>query len=858
MQKIQLPLRRADGTQFPNADALHSLLEKENSGFYLLSKHGFWHGGVHLSESTAPQCLRQEPLRCIADGEVVAYRLNRNYLQSTFEGSEQCTELRYSTSFCLVRHTFEAADPQPVKSSVSPETESENTADDLTKNVLTFYSLYMHLLPFSAYDAADDTDLPRVKVINGGWPARNLPLGEDGSHTLGMIGKGTEIEILERRNTRDGRYEFARGRIIEGKVGSRNKGEEVWFAIGDNGKPIMTSRGRQRLIKVPKTARTAPVYWQGKVRGVVKAHDGLQVYSKPEGATPRPLSDFALHMDSQVEFDSGEIELFVIDGKDVQMAECTAVPGHSGLRGAGTLPEQFWLNVDSEMLGRDTPTPQDFANVIVPKRPIPIRAADPVGYLGTYEVPAGLQGGKRGSNQVHLEIFACDTEQLNSFLDNAAGLKSGKQYLEIPAWTPIFEKLPVPASTTQIYPHIDHVLDLKSLAIYKDSKRIEWYEVALEEKGRSLNGLINNANASVTHSTPRTARLICQHDLRKLGWRTVSEPDENSGGYLEADRVPHFFESLNPSRDKLFSDFDVNEDCRISADELKAALRNPALRPHWSRLIAQHPTEWKAKSGSPARERFRDLLKDAPEVLRHESERIDNLVFWDEIAEKVGLPKNGRVWHFHPVEFLGHLMPPEVVITQGQVTYDAEGNDIPTSRGFSRVIHWPGNDLSGVTLGRGYDMGSRSEGEVFEHMIGAGISEAQASKISKAYGLKGEDAKRFVIQNKIDVGEITIEQQIMLFEFIYPAYVARAVKIYDKYTASKPGRYEWNALSQPVRDILVDFVYQGFATKNPMTSGVNNDIDEMIRYIRGSEALMKYEGGRRRVEYLIRAKEGGV
>nr|WP_254893367.1 peptidoglycan-binding protein [Salmonella enterica] len=39
------------------------------------------------------------------------------------------------------------------------------------------------------------------------------------------------------------------------------------------------------------------------------------------------------------------------------------------------------------------------------------------------------------------------------------------------------------------------------------------------------------------------------------------------------------------------------------------------------------------------------------------------------------------------------------LIKRGKLTYDAEGNNIPNSRYYSRVIHWPGNEGSGVTLG---------------------------------------------------------------------------------------------------------------------------------------------------------------
>jgi hypothetical protein len=45
------------------------------------------------------------------------------------------------------------------------------------------------------------------------------------------------------------------------------------------------------------------------------------------------------------------------------------------------------------------------------------------------------------------------------------------------------------------------------------------------------------------------------------------------------------------------------------------------------------------------------MMPDHPEALAHLKERMDLMKFWDEVAEAVGLPVDGRVWHFHPVEF---------------------------------------------------------------------------------------------------------------------------------------------------------------------------------------------------------------
>ncbi|PKA70369.1 NlpC/P60 family protein [Pseudomonas baetica] len=85
LMNFQYPFRKADGTQFKDSEEVFKALESESSGNFLLGNHGFWHGGIHISHKTAPQCMRDEPIRCIGDGVVVAYRLNEDYLATAFE-----------------------------------------------------------------------------------------------------------------------------------------------------------------------------------------------------------------------------------------------------------------------------------------------------------------------------------------------------------------------------------------------------------------------------------------------------------------------------------------------------------------------------------------------------------------------------------------------------------------------------------------------------------------------------------------------------------------------------------------------------------------------------------------------------
>ncbi|WP_307743700.1 pesticin C-terminus-like muramidase [uncultured Pantoea sp.] len=192
-----------------------------------------------------------------------------------------------------------------------------------------------------------------------------------------------------------------------------------------------------------------------------------------------------------------------------------------------------------------------------------------------------------------------------------------------------------------------------------------------------------------------------------------------------------------------------------------------------------------------------------------------------------------------------------LVVNAGQVTFDAEGNDSPTSSYFSRHVHWPEKMESGVTIGRGYDLGSRSEASIIAQLQAAGVPVNQAAMIARGAGLKGEQARQFVRNNQTAIGTISHQQQINLFEAIYPGYVERARKNYNNYTDNKPGKVAWENLHPAIRDIMVDFVYQGWTKgPRPMMAGMTNDFDTLIQYIENTPEMKKGETGRHRIDYL--------
>jgi hypothetical protein len=116
---------------------------------------------------------------------------------------------------------------------------------------------------------------------------------------------------------------------------------------------------------------------------------------------------------------------------------------------------------------------------------------------------------------------------------------------------------------------------------------------------------------------------------------------------------------------------------------------------------------------------------------------------------------------------------------------------------------------------------------------------------------QGVKAKEFVEKHNKTIGKITRIQQVYLFENIYLTYESLAKQNYNKWTATEKGRVEWNKLDQAIRDVLVDFVYQGFTQgPNPMKAGMNNDFEELIKYIDGTAAIKQYGPGRNRAKYL--------
>jgi hypothetical protein len=291
---------------------------------------------------------------------------------------------------------------------------------------------------------------------------------------------------------------------------------------------------------------------------------------------------------------------------------------------------------------------------------------------------------------------------------------------------------------------------------------------------------------------------------------------------IESNRARADKSDRGPVRSRLYEIIDTNRDGRMTAEELQAALRIPAHAQSISQLVIHYESEWYYQ------ERKWDALD---KVLGHttsapilnwvvEKERIKQLSWWKEVAIKVELPEVGRIYYLHPVGVMTSLS--EMVdendigwlkVPYGQLTFDVEGNDIedgthPLYRYFSRVAHWLGG-VSGVTIGRGYDLGQRPTPAA--DLRAAGIQEPLLSWLMGAEGLKGEAARIYLNSAPANVCKQRItRKQHDLFLPVYTYMKERVVEISSKKdTREVYGVLCWEETNWKIRDVVVDLIYRG-------------------------------------------------
>lgn len=608
--KFAFPILTAKGEEFKDVKALTSLINGEQSGHYLLGNHNKWHGGVHISDKSAPWCKDKYPVRAIADGKVVAFRIMKDYLTSEYQGES----LRYSNCFCLVQHEY-----------------CEINAETKAKNEFTFYSLYMHLLPWDKYQSAEKL------VLKKGWNARNSvphanPDAEqrrvDAALPRFTLPKDTELEMdssapSQKGNVGGKEYDFIKV-IIKSKLSNAqikeaekagvlvSEGSSVWIANSPDAVEVIKPN--------------VPTWLFDQIEAELSknmAGRADPVSDDKSGRLMAGSGSVSLPVGTKLQYDAHQLEFHWIGDKARKMARCKYVMSSGdGVQGSCGIA---WVCVEDEFIKAKTLPPSHLNELYVLPSPVAIAAGETIGYLGLVETPGSLIGGKKSKHQVHLEVFTQDP-RLDDVLANKAGTKGGATYAKVPAELVLYEKKKQDGKDLWAATG-DKSLEalVESPKLEKDAAKQEWVCVS---PGKYVK--------------KEQVELLSQHDWLKIGFKKVD--GSGSDGYLDPDAPPAFFTDLVKS-------FDSDGNGEFSSEEIQAALKNSGNADQLHKLIVKHPSEWYEKSSTSSYLWLDKLmaqvgLPDFDQLVDHEKQRIDKLE-WMQSATKLKMEK--EIWHLYPL-----------------------------------------------------------------------------------------------------------------------------------------------------------------------------------------------------------------
>jgi predicted chitinase len=678
---FKYPITQADGSEFKSAKELFAQLGGESAGFYLLSTHAFWHGGLHISDDTSGYVADKHPVRSMATGEVVAYRLNDDYRTSTWGEEADVQSLKYSTSFCLVRHAYASPHKRPVAPAGAA------VPDQGPQNTLVFYSLYMHLLPYVGYarrvvvqgaSALAYTQFPGTEDSASSATTRLLSPASDTASNATLYGlqpvsppiplaTGTELSVLDEAQWVSGNRITKLLYVAVSAVPTSSEatlvnqdnppsapavtvGQHYWIAT--NGSELNTVDG--------VVVRKRPAYWKSsrKLTGtLIRPLDALRDPSGEKVGT----AIHAIPAGTKVEIEREQ--LLRQGGKKKPFAQVTVVSLGEGDAGLVTVGEMVWISSAEGDLAREPVIPDSFNSVVTCDPPLPIEAGATIGYLGLYETPGSGDEGKTSRQQVHIEIFTGDPK-FDDFFANAAGLTEGKKY-KMAGTDGAPATASMSAGVTAFAPGTDPLLlpvavDTTASLAKRDALHRKWFPVEGIGDSGVLNGWMPEGRL----------KDAVQYDWEKLGFRKVEEADDNADGYMDPEKMPAFFKTIY----KLIH---VSTDGEVTPDELIAANHNPTVRNALARVVARHPSEWQGQSDAAKWNAIKEheaLLKNDPKRLKHELERIDALSWWDDLEGVKNFPVSPNVWHFNPVMFLDVIRNSDLITMEMLKIADPSGS----------------------------------------------------------------------------------------------------------------------------------------------------------------------------------------
>ncbi|WP_058834442.1 EF-hand domain-containing protein [Luteimonas abyssi] len=544
----------------------YDALALAEDGFYPIGANGQWHGGIHFGRQTGTLLDQDYGLRCIADGEVIAWKIDDTYPAVAYD---TCGAATYSTGFVLVRHRL------ALPATPAPDGTTDASDEDDDAPTLLFYSLYMHLLDWQGYRQHPDRPRPSF------W-------GDD-TYTV-----AAQANDSERTNRQPNPY------LPPDGVGLNLRDATNAYAG-------FAPRGtRLRL------GEEGPVGGYFAVTGIV----GDAVLAP------------------------GVTQVYAFRG------ELSPVPTEPDIKDG----------------------------VVVPETPIPIAAGALVGHLGEYKRYIDVDPMCSSDVRPLAQIDVFTTENIEAFIDASRNLaarlpNTAKTLLVVDrgAQLAVPSGTPSPAQLTAAQgagggpvAHCTRVLPIKALTAVTGDDGSRWWpvDVGIAGGGTASGWVRERDHAHVRLASPwewpgfeivhvddtRPDQFYARH----AGQQAQVAPDEQSALEQSGAAV-----DTGPIFRKLYEIIDDSGDRKITADELRRALRKPWLAQALSHLIVEHESEWSGPMGKW--DAIDPLIPESRKAdWAKEKERIASLLWWDDAKGQHGLPDGDPLvaMNLHAIGFI--------------------------------------------------------------------------------------------------------------------------------------------------------------------------------------------------------------
>ncbi|MEH5181177.1 glycosyl hydrolase 108 family protein [Klebsiella pneumoniae] len=658
LPKISYPVpSNKNGHAFSSAEELLSTLGGESSGLYLVGSQGMWHGGIHITDATIPWCALstdseaeneycrelykgEQFIRCMADGEIVAWRVSKDYESAAIEWCGE--KLFFSTSFVLVKHYIQPG--------------------DMEESGLTFFTLYMNLAPYAAYQQQGNLSDRKVAGVQ-----RYYTSAEDvqAEHEAGKLDKDTLVTLSDAIVTRSrDRRQFTEVTIVSE---TKNTAGDTLVA----GTKVWTVSDRGSL----KALASAPVpSWWAKCTPAytTQPEGGVKCTSRTDWAYYLSRED-VLHYKKAGRLAAG----FPLSYEPGNTAQQVIRPGKEPGEAARTFSlvtlgrdkdtlkkgDRVWVVSDGDSLTPVTVAASGnepvFNDVYVPSAPVPVSAGDSLGHMGFYQLPE--ENGKRSRYQVHIECLS--TDDMEKFITNPGRVgEDAPVYLTWKTDAPLFEKGERGMVAGSRKTKAPGILTLAKVP-------------GVDAEGNTLS---SNKDAAYYQIRPEggwlpasSVQKVSQYALGELGFVTlnkasesfdlidgIKQPNNVVKGILEQlykaaqdeTRTTHALNKYNYKR--LLELIDSNQDGYYQEQEYLQAVHNISYRDRLYRVIAKHASEWYYGKDAPLWKTYLDTLtRDAPLWKTYLETFLDKMTWMKTVSEK-GVALGSEPWHMHPVVFL--------------------------------------------------------------------------------------------------------------------------------------------------------------------------------------------------------------